>query len=59
MNPQKSTNSQIRPLELWGGLECTVNRVRDEYFSQLERNGHHGRACDIKRFASTGIRAIR
>ena len=20
-------------LALWGGLECTVNRVRDDYFS--------------------------
>ena len=59
MNPKKSTNSQARPLELWGGLECTVNRVRDEYFSQLDRNGHAGRACDIGRFASTGIKAIR
>ena len=19
-------------LELWGGIECTVNRVRDQYF---------------------------
>ncbi|MCD2517650.1 sugar nucleotide-binding protein [Massilia sp. G4R7] len=59
MIPKKSTNSHARPLELWGGLECTVNRVRDEYFSQLDRNGHHGRACDIGRFASTGIKAIR
>jgi dTDP-4-dehydrorhamnose reductase len=54
-----SPNSQPRPLELWGGLECTVNRVQDEYFSQLDRNGHALRNCDIQRFASTGIRAIR
>lgn len=54
-----SPNSQPRPLELWGGLECTVNRVQDEYFSQLDRNGHALRNCDIKRFASLGIRAIR
>ncbi|MEN3277830.1 MAG: dTDP-4-dehydrorhamnose reductase [Massilia sp.] len=54
-----SPNSHPRPLELWGGLECTVNRVRDEYFSQLDRNGHALRSCDVKRFASTGIRAIR
>jgi dTDP-4-dehydrorhamnose reductase len=59
MNPKKSTNSQARPLELWGGLECTVNRVGDEYFSQLDRNGHADRACDIGRFAGTGIKAIR
>lgn len=47
------------PLELWGGVECTVNRVRDEYFNQLERNGHAERLCDLARFASLGIRVIR
>jgi dTDP-4-dehydrorhamnose reductase len=52
-------NSHPRPLELWGGLECTVNRVRDDYFSQLDRNGHAARADDIARFAGLGIRAIR
>lgn len=54
-----SPNSQSRPLELWGGLECTVNRVRDNYFSQLDRNGHAERLDDIERFAALGIRAIR
>ncbi|WP_426100386.1 family 1 glycosylhydrolase [Massilia sp. TSP1-1-2] len=47
------------PLQLWGGLECTVNRVQDEYFSQIDRNGHAQRSCDIERFASLGIQAIR
>lgn len=47
------------PLQLWGGLECTVNRVGDRYFSQIDQNGHHHRADDIARFASLGIRAIR
>jgi dTDP-4-dehydrorhamnose reductase len=46
-------------LELWGGVECTVNRVRDEYFDQMRRNGHHDRADDIERFAELGIHAIR
>ncbi|QJD98907.1 sugar nucleotide-binding protein [Massilia forsythiae] len=59
MDSTKSTNSHNRPLELWGGLECTVNRVQDTYFHQLERNGHAGRPEDIARFAATGIRAIR
>ncbi len=59
MDSTKSTNSHNRPLELWGGLECTVNRVQDTYFHQLDRNGHAGRADDIARFAGTGIRAIR
>jgi dTDP-4-dehydrorhamnose reductase len=56
--------TQIQPdaapeLALWGGLECTVNRVRDHYFSQMERNGHADRVEDIERFASLGIKAIR
>jgi dTDP-4-dehydrorhamnose reductase len=59
MNSTKSTNSHARPLELWGGLECTVNRVHDTYHQQLGRNGHDGRADDIARFAATGIKAIR
>ncbi|WP_248323067.1 family 1 glycosylhydrolase [Caballeronia sp. Sq4a] len=46
-------------LVLWGGLECTVNRVRDTFFSQLDRNGHATRENDLQRFASLGIRALR
>ncbi|GGY89603.1 sugar nucleotide-binding protein [Pseudoduganella plicata] len=46
-------------LELWGGLECTINRVTDTYFSQMDRNGHRDRLEDIDRFASLGITAIR
>ncbi|TFW29548.1 family 1 glycosylhydrolase [Massilia horti] len=59
MQSQPSKNPPPHPLELWGGLECTVNRVRDTYFSQLDRNGHATRLDDIARFASLGIRAIR
>ena len=51
---------QIPPLlELWGGVECTVNRVGDRYFDQLERNGHATRIDDLDRFAALGIQAIR
>lgn len=37
---QKTLANTLPPLALWGGLECTVNRVRDQYFNQLDRNGH-------------------
>jgi dTDP-4-dehydrorhamnose reductase len=47
------------PLALWGGIECTVNRVGDAWFSQLDRNGHAVRTGDIERFAGLGIQAIR
>ncbi|TFW07265.1 NAD-dependent epimerase/dehydratase family protein, partial [Oxalobacteraceae bacterium OM1] len=56
---QHTPASAAQPLELWGGLEGTVNRVVDEYFSQMERNGHASRREDLERFASLGIRAIR
>lgn len=46
-------------LALWGGVECTVNRVHDRYYSQLERNGHAMRASDLDRFASLGVRVLR
>ena len=60
MNPHFASQPEQTPeLELWGGLECTVNRVRDNYFSQMDRNGHAERLQDIERFASLGIRAIR
>ena len=46
-------------LEFWAGPECTVNRVQDHYFDQLERSGHAHRVEDLERFAALGIRAIR
>jgi dTDP-4-dehydrorhamnose reductase len=46
-------------LALWGGVECTVNRVGDRYHTQLERSGHADRPDDIDRFAALGIAAIR
>lgn len=50
---------QLPPLELWAGVECTVNRVGDEYFDQLERNGHATRLDDLDLFAELGIQAMR
>lgn len=50
---------ETEPLELWGGVECTVNRVGDKYFDQLERSGHAARADDLDLFAGLGIRAMR
>jgi dTDP-4-dehydrorhamnose reductase len=47
------------PIELWGGVECTVNRVGDRWFDQLHWSGHDTRTDDLARFASLGIRALR
>ena len=45
--------------EVWGGIECTINRVNDHYRDQLYLAGHYTRAEDIERFAALGIRKLR
>jgi len=54
-----SRATRFRPLAMWGGIECTINRVGDRYFTQLDRSGHHGRADDLARFAALGLRTLR
>jgi dTDP-4-dehydrorhamnose reductase len=46
-------------LELWGGHECTVNRVGDRWFDQTVRTGHQDRIEDLALFADMGIKALR
>jgi dTDP-4-dehydrorhamnose reductase len=46
-------------IALWGGVECTVNRVQNTYFDQLARTGHDRRPSDLDRFAALGIRTLR
>ena len=46
-------------LELWGGVECTVNRIADDWFDQVHRTGHQDRPGDLDRFAALGISALR
>ncbi|MBD8678376.1 family 1 glycosylhydrolase [Sphingomonas sp. CFBP 13720] len=47
------------PLELWGGVECTVNRVGDRYRDQSVLSGHHDRIGDLDLFAGLGLKALR
>ena len=49
----------MNALELWGGVECTVNRVGDRFFDQMNASGHATRLDDLDRFASLGMKAIR
>ena len=46
-------------MEMWGGVECTVNRVGDRYFDQSARTGHMSRLDDLDRFADLGLTALR
>ena len=52
-------NSTQGEVELWGGIECTINRVEGNFFDQLEKSGHYNRLADLQLFADLGIRAIR
>lgn len=54
-----SNPSLPAPLALWGGAECTVNRVGGRFTDQLRLSGHLQRASDLERFASLGIAALR
>ncbi|MCU0758304.1 MAG: sugar nucleotide-binding protein [Steroidobacteraceae bacterium] len=53
------TASRGAGLEVWGGVECTINRVGDRYQSQVALSGHDRRIEDLERFAALGLRAIR
>ncbi len=46
-------------IEVWAGLECTVNRVGEAYLDQVARSGHEARLSDIDRIAALGVRRIR
>ncbi|MDJ1469557.1 family 1 glycosylhydrolase [Xanthocytophaga flava] len=45
--------------EIWGGIECSVNRIEDRYFDQLLKNGHQTRIQDLEKIAQLGIQTIR
>jgi dTDP-4-dehydrorhamnose reductase len=46
-------------LELWGGIECTVNRVGDTYHDQLSFSGHARRDSDLHALGTLGIKSLR
>ncbi len=46
-------------IELWGGHECTVNRIGDTFTDQTILSGHEHRASDLDAFAGLGLRALR
>ena len=53
------TSGAGAPLELWGGVECTVVRIGDEYRNQLIDTGHASRMGDLDAMAEIGIKAVR
>jgi dTDP-4-dehydrorhamnose reductase len=54
----RASEQELLP-ELWGGVECTVNRVGDRCFDALKRDGHDRRIEDLDLFADLGLSALR
>jgi dTDP-4-dehydrorhamnose reductase len=53
-------NKSTKRPDIWGGLECSFNRVKNLYMDQLLYCGHYNRAvADIDLIASLGISAMR
>ena len=47
-------------LEVWGGIECSYNRINDQYGDQLDYCGHYRRGIeDIEKIAELGFKALR
>jgi len=46
-------------LELWGGVECTVVRIGNDFRNQIEETGHLQRSEDLDLIAGLGIRTLR
>jgi dTDP-4-dehydrorhamnose reductase len=59
MRAEKTEARGDGALAVWGGIECTVNRVGDRYFDQLEKSGHANRIEDLDAIADLGIRVLR
>jgi dTDP-4-dehydrorhamnose reductase len=44
---------------LWGGIECTINRVKDSWLDQLDMSGFYRRENDLEAISSLGIKTLR
>lgn len=52
--------ARLGRLELWGGVECTINRVGETFFDQAALSGHRDRTReDLERFERLGLRTLR
>ncbi|MDB6150434.1 MAG: dTDP-4-dehydrorhamnose reductase [Chthoniobacter sp.] len=52
-------SAKTERLELWGGVECTINRVGEAFHNQLAARSPAERLQDIDRVVSLGIRTLR
>lgn len=53
------TASYKQEVEVWGGIECSINRVADRFQDQCHYSGHYTRLNDIANIARLGIKKMR
>jgi dTDP-4-dehydrorhamnose reductase len=51
--------AETKPIELWGGVECSIVRIGNTWRDQIAETGHHDRIDDIDLIAGLGIRTVR
>lgn len=59
MIEDESQSERSSTMELWGGVECTVNRVQNNFMDQLARSGHLTRQSDFPLFKEMGVTTLR
>lgn len=47
------------PIEIWGGIECTITRVHNTFRDQILETGHSHRPEDLDAIAELGLHVLR
>ena len=55
----KEAKNYKEAIDIWGGIEYTINRVGDKYYEQLRKGGHFSRIEDLDLIADLGIKTLR
>lgn len=48
----------MKPLQMWGSIDCTLNRIGDKFINQLDKSGHSKRITDLQIFHDLGIQKL-
>lgn len=50
---------KLSPVEIWGGIECSVNRIKDVFYDQLEFGEYYGCESKTEAILSLGLKTLR
>src|SRR5205809_5751195 len=53
----KKVNDEAIPI--WGGIECTINRLQNRFYDQLEMTGFYENPDQINSILKTGVQTLR